>query len=148
MVTRYLAATAIILSACAPQSNREQARIMDEIEGSIRLPGGSRSLGAYARYYAHGPDGDIVGEYILPGLDSPNDEQCAELNKDMTSRIVPCSAPAREGKKLRGAQRVWLNDWHNLPGGISKSCGVVSFVYKPRTRRFEGITCVGENPMY
>lgn len=119
---------------------------MNEIEATIHLPKGARPLASYARYYAYVTPDEIMGEYMLPHLDDPAGHQCEEIETNLTTRNVPCSVPAREGKEVGANERAWLNDWHNMPMGDDDKCGALTFAFHVAAHRFDSLSCVGISP--
>lgn len=116
---------------------------MNEIEATIHLPKGARPLASYARYYAYVTPDEIMGAYMLPHLDDPPGQHCEEFKTNFTSRNVPCSLPAAEGKEVEANERVWLNDWHNMPMGDDQKCGELTFAFHAAAHRFDSLSCVG-----
>lgn len=119
---------------------------MDQIEQSIPLPRGAHPFAAYARYYAFGGKNDVLGMYMLPGLDNPQGESCEQLDTKLTGHSVSCSLPSREGKEVGAGQRAWLQNYWDFPSGIDRSCGAVTFDYQLNTRRFVDVRCLGVCP--
>jgi hypothetical protein len=137
-----IAALTFVGSCSSPGQRRQQA-LMNEIEASIDLPKGARSLSSYARYYAYVTPDEIIGAYMVPHMDDPMGRQCEEIDANFTTRTVPCSLPAAEGKEVGSDERVWLNDWHNLPMADDGKCGELTFAFHAAAHRFEAISCVG-----
>lgn len=133
----------MLLGACSSPAERRQEALMDEIESTIHLPAGPRSLASYARYYAYDAPNEVLGVYMLPRLDNPPGRECEDLKIDGTSQRAPCSNAAREGKEVGADERVWLNDYHNLPMGDDHKCGGLSFVFDTAARRFKDVSCFG-----
>jgi hypothetical protein len=84
-----------------------------------------------------------MGEYMLPHLDDPPGQQCADLKADFTTRNVSCSLPAVEGKEVDANERAWLDDWHHMPTGDDHRCGALTFAFQAKAHRFDSISCVG-----
>jgi hypothetical protein len=141
-----LLGTLLLVSACTSSDDRRKQRLMDEIEQSIRLPRGAHPFAAYARYYAFGGADDVVGTYMLPGLDDRPGQECEQLNTKLTGQPVPCSLPSREGKEVGVGQRAWLQNYWDLPNAIDRSCGSISFDYQLRSHRFLDVRCLGVCP--
>lgn len=116
---------------------------MNEVEATINLPKGARPLASYARYYAYLTPNEVMGEYMLPRLDDPPGQQCEQINTNFTTRNVSCSLPAAEGKEVGANERVWLNDWHDMPTGDDHKCGALTFAFRVTAHRFESLSCVG-----
>jgi hypothetical protein len=116
---------------------------MNEIESTIQLPTGARPLANYARYYAYITPDEIMGEYMLPHLDDPPGQECENINANFTTRTVPCSLPAIEGKEVGANERAWLDDYRNMPMGDDGKCGALTFAFHVAAHRFEGVSCVG-----
>ena len=134
----------VILMACQGQPSA-QTRIMDAIEANVELPDRAHELGNYARYYAEGPDDDIVAVYVLPDLLSERaKESCGKLSADLRSSPVRCLSLVREDAPIIGAgDRYWLKDWHNLPWISDPKCGDVTVVYEQARNRFKEVRCPG-----
>lgn len=66
MKSVFLMAVALGLAACATREQAERDRLIDRIEGRVKLPDGAKRLSSYARYYAIEGDGLVTGLYV-PG---------------------------------------------------------------------------------
>jgi hypothetical protein len=137
-----LALLVVSLGGCSSPEARQRDRLLDNIESSIRLPQGAKPLESYVHYYAPSGRGEIVGMFILPGLDDlPPGEGCEQLRKDMTSE--PCTFGWPKSTAVGAGNRVWLSDYAKLPmpardGG---HCGIITFGYRPSDRRFLDVSC-------
>jgi hypothetical protein len=61
-----VAAALLLPESSASHDEQRHARIMDEIERKVRLPAGAERLDSYARSYAPGAHGKVVGTYVIP----------------------------------------------------------------------------------
>lgn len=140
-VVRF-ALLALLLSDCSSPEIRQRDQLLDNIEGSIRLPAGAKPLSSYVRYYAPSGRGEVVGMLILPGLDVlPSGEGCEQLRKDMTSK--PCTLGWPKSTDVRAGNRVWLSDYAKLPMPARNGghCGIITVAYRPSDRRFLYVPC-------
>lgn len=143
MFRTFLIAVLTLVGSCSSPSQRRQEALMNEIEATIRLPKGARPLASYARYYAYVTPDVVMGEYMLPHLDDPPGQQCADINMNFTTTNVSCSIPAREGKEIGKDQRIWLSDWHHMPMGDDHKCGALTFGFHPASHTFDSLACIG-----
>lgn len=131
-----------ICAGCASKETTRQAAIMDEIEGSIRLPPGARSLTDYARYYTE-EDGSVHGAYTTQ-IESPRpaDYGCEEvhLNGGTTTIACPALADARRGER----RWVKVKDYPVVAGA---NCNALHLAYDPRAKIFTYLKCA-EPPQY
>jgi hypothetical protein len=143
------AVVALSLAGCSSPADRAREALLDNIEQSIRLPAGAKPMASYARYYAPSGRGEVVGIFILPGLDDlPPGEGCEELRENGTSR--PCSFAWPRSTAVGAGNRVWMSDYAKLPMPMRDAdhCGVVSMVYRTTDRRFQEVRCYGQSVDY
>jgi hypothetical protein len=142
MKSFFLVAVTLGLAACATPEQTERDRLIDRIEGQVKLPESAKRLSSYARYYAIGDDGLVKGIYV-PGYQAPDpDDACEELHADFTSHTVPCPPEVDENKLLAG-QRAWVKPM-KLPLIADGGCSVVTVIYDPKADRVRSATCNGE----
>lgn len=141
-----LAVVALSFIGCSSPKDRAREQLLDTIEHSIRLPAGARPFSSYARYYAPSGRDEVVGIFILPGLDElPAGEGCEELREIGTS--APCSFDWPKSTEVGAGNRVWLSDYAKLPMPMrdARNCGLISMVYQTSKRRFIEVVCYGES---
>src|SRR5207248_2140770 len=137
-----LAVLSLLLGGCWSPEARQRNELLDNIEGSIRLPKGAKPFESYVRYYAPSGRGEVIGMFILPGLDDlPSGEGCEQLRQDMTTE--PCTFGWPKSIKVGAGNRVWLSDYAKLPmpardGG---HCGIITVAYRTSDRRFLEVKC-------
>ena len=142
MKSFFLMAVALWLAACATPEQAERDRLIDRIEGRVKLPDGARRLSSYARYYAI-EDGGLVKGIYVPGYQRPDPhDTCEELLADFTTRTVPCPPEMDENRLLAG-QRAWVEPM-KLPLIADGGCSVVTVIYDPKADRVRSATCNGE----
>jgi len=117
--------------------------MMNEIEKQVQLPKGARNIDNYARYYAAGPEGQVIGIYLLPVGGSAVTGECEELMEDMTSRPVPCPQLRFPTDDIKAGERRWLEDQQKLPLVNDGGCDVVNVLFNPTTRQIEQAICNG-----
>lgn len=145
----WLAAIAVSLTGCSSPEDRAREELLDRIERSVRLPAGAKPFGSYARYYAPSGRDEVVGIFILPGLDElPAGEGCEELAVNGAS--APCSFEGPKSSTVGAGNRVWLSDYAKLPMPMrdARNCGLISMVYQTAQRRFLEVVCYGESVDY
>ena len=131
----------LILGFSAPAESGREA-LLSQIERQIELPKHARPLTAYVRYYAVDSAENVIGVYMLPGLDElPPGEQCEELR--LEGPDVPCSMDWPKSKEVGPGRSVWVKDQYSLPMayGDERGCGMVTVVYKPAQQRFLEVRC-------
>jgi hypothetical protein len=64
-----LVTTLLLLTECSSASEQREAKLMNEIETTIKLPAGAEPLREYSRYYAYGQKGEVLGIYAGKYLD-------------------------------------------------------------------------------
>lgn len=137
----------LCMSGCSSPEIRERNELLDKIEASIRLPAGSRPIDSYVRYYA--PAGsDIVGMYMLPGLDElPLGQGCEQLGENMTSG--PCTFGWPKSTSVGAGNRVWLSGLEKLPMPAQDGghCSIVTFGYRRSDGRFLDLACYDDQPV-
>jgi hypothetical protein len=123
--------------SCAPAGVSSQVALMNEIEGSIRLPPGAGSLGSYARYYTE-HDGSIHGAYTTEVEEPPPpDYGCDELQSDFSSKAVPCPALA----DVPVGQRRWVK-FDDYPAVAGPGCTAIQLAYDRQAKKFTYLRCV------
>lgn len=140
-----LAVAASWLASCSSPEYRAQQALMENIEQSIRMPTGAKPLASYVRYYAPSRPGEIVGIFILPGLDElPPGEGCEQLRENGSS--TQCSFSWPKSSAVGAGKRVWLSDDGKLPMPMrdARNCGLISIVYQTSQRRFLEVACYGQ----
>ncbi len=128
---------------------RARDALMDSIENSIRLPTGAKPLDTYARYYAPASGEDVVGVFILPGLDDlPPGEGCEELLPNMTT--APCYYAWPKSTDVGAGNRVWLSDYSMLPMPMrdADNCSFVTMVYRTTEKHFLEVSCFEDSVDY
>jgi hypothetical protein len=142
MKSFFLMAVALGLAACATPEQAERDRLIDRIEGRVKLPDGARGLSSYARYYAIEGDGLVTGIYV-PGYEAPDpDDTCEELHADFTTTAVECP-PEMSDHRLLAGQRAWV-ERTNLPFVLDGGCSVITVIYDPKADRIKSATCNGD----
>jgi len=128
----------LALGACS-QSPQEQ--LINQIEAQISLPDGAKSKNKYARYYAFGPGGRIIGEYIIqsPDIFVHTLEACRE----QAFRDFPCGKDGNTVELVRNGERLWIEDYLSLPTRFGGGCSAISFQYDPASERFYHLECKG-----
>ena len=135
----FLMAMALGLAACATPEQIERDRLIDRIEGLVKLPDGAKRLSTYARYYAFRDDGLVEGIYV-PGYQAPDpNDTCEELHADFTTSIVPCPPETGDHRLLSG-QRAWVEQ-ENLPLIFEGGCSIVTVLYNPKSDSVESAIC-------
>jgi hypothetical protein len=140
-----LALVALSLTACSSPEDQAREALLDNIEQTVRLPPGAKPLQSYVRYYAPTGRGEVVGVFILPGVDElPPGQGCEQLREDGTT--VPCTYDWPKSTGVGAGNRVWLSDYAKLPGPMrdASNCGLVSVVYRESDRHFVEVVCYGD----
>jgi len=135
----------LLVSAGSSPEARQRKELLDNIEASIRLPAGAKPLASYVRYYAPDERGNVVGVFLLPGLDElPTGEGCEELPGHNSTE--PCKSSWPKSRELGAGHRVWLSDDAQLPFPASEGghCGIIALVYRISDQRFLGIMCLDD----
>lgn len=142
MKSAFLPLVALSLTACSSPEDRAREAMLDSIEQTVRLPAGAKPLQSYVRYYAPTGRGEVIGMFMLPGLDDlPPGQGCEQLREDWTS--VPCTDGWPKSTSVGAGNRVWLSDYAKLPMPMRDSghCGIITFGYRPSDQRFLDVTC-------
>jgi hypothetical protein len=140
-----LAFVALSLTACSSPEGRAREALLDNIEQTVRLPAGAKPLQSYVRYYAPAGGGEVVGIFILPGVDElAAGEGCEQLRED--GPTVPCTYDWPKSTGVGAGNRVWVSDYAKLPRPmrVASNCGLVSVVYRESDRRFVEVACYGD----
>ena len=124
------------LPSCAAIEDRKHNQVMDQIEGSIRLPKGALPINSYARYYTE-YKGKIHGAFTTeievrsPGVG------CAELPADGGEiKSIECPKIA----DLAPGKRRWV-DFDDYPAVAGENCQAVQLMYDPGTKKIESLEC-------
>jgi hypothetical protein len=143
MTTTVTAAIMLMLSGCASGEERQQEALMERIEAQVRLPAGARQLHEYARYYALRENGHVEGVYRIPRGQPRPDESCEELMPNFTSVEVPC--PDTEGAlpEVPAGERLWVDDYRNLPFISDGGCTIVNVLFDRTSGRIREVACNG-----
>jgi hypothetical protein len=99
MYRPFVIAVFTLVSCCSSPAKRRQEALMNEIETSIHLPTGARSLASYARYYAYVTPDEIVGEYMLPHLDDPPANSAKISMRTSRPGLFPVRFPLSKERK-------------------------------------------------
>jgi hypothetical protein len=131
-----LAAALLALFPTGSARDLRQTRLMDEIEMRVTLPKGARPLVQYARFYAEGRSGDIVGIYLLPVSPPDAGSSCVQYRDGKTIRLKlkDCVRPKSDLERAVAGTRTWLSRQDELPMIADGGCSVVTVAYRPSTR--------------
>jgi len=133
----FAIASLIILAGCEPAEDNTHSALMDEIEGSIRLPSGARPLDGYARYYTE-YEGAVHGAFTTEvEAPRPSDYSCEELLSNGRSKAVPCPAIA----DARLGERRWVT-FEDYPAVAGEDCSAIQLAFDLRKRKITYIECV------
>ena len=148
-------AIALATSAgCSQQQASEQELIMRAIESAVHLPAGAKPLEEYSRNYASGPDGKVIGVYVLP---MPTEAQvgdvgCERMLENFDSR--PCTDVERaEGAARDKAtadlfgkanQTRWFDDYRELPMILDGGCNLIEIIFDPQSKLIQSAQCNGD----
>ncbi len=132
----------IALLSCNTDQTNSQAALMDEIEGSIRLPSSAGPLESYARYYTE-YKGSVLGTYTTK-IESPrpSDYGCEELQLDGSSKTVACAAPA----DANPGERRWVQ-FDDFPIVTGEDCTAIQLQFDLRVRKIKYLECAPP-PLY
>ena len=137
---RYLAAVVLALAGCSIPEERQQIRIMDDVERTIRLPPGSLRLNDYSRYYAEQSSGKVAVLYVVHSASH------IKYMQDLCSREPTNTFPCSENGRLRlvpPGGRLWLADSRDLPSMDGGGCGNLQFTYDPASKALPTPRCNG-----
>lgn len=115
---RLLIFLAISLVACSDVAERENVKMMQQVEKNLQLPRGVENLKYYARYYSKDKN-LIVAIYI----------KWAE--------------PGNPYYDLPIGHRRWLNSHRDLPSISDGGCSIVNVVYDPKAPNEAEVFCNG-----
>lgn len=137
MIRSAVAVFAFSLVSCSTSQERKHEALMNEIEGSIRLPRGAGPLNSYARYYTD-YRGAVIGAYT-PKVEAPRaaDYGCEDLLADGKSKPVACPAPAN----ARPGERRWVK-FDDYPAVAGENCTAIQLIFDPRARKTTYVECV------
>ncbi len=116
---------------------------MDQIEQQVQLPRGARPFADYARYYAPGRDGKVLGIYVIPFPPPAPGESCGELTESFEMKDVPCSPMETQPESIEAGQRLWMRNEMDLPVIHDGGCSVINVTFDPQTRKLEQVACNG-----
>ena len=128
MKAAFLCLSAMALAGDSGSASSVEAIVMDTIEAQIVLPVQAKPLDAYARYYARGSDGSVIGTYVLPHVYRAELDACR-------------GSDCQQAPVIRAGERRWLADWSILPTVGARSCSLVVVVYDPAKRQIEELRC-------
>src|SRR4051794_6731118 len=102
------------LFGCTAGKSPENA-LMDDIEASLKLPGGARAFGDYARYYTYWKAGKVVVIYVIPSGPPESGADCFAISSNLASTPCPDGdvkamdnrEHAQFERELRTGQRRW-----------------------------------------
>ena len=150
-----LYAIALATSAgCSQEQASEQELIMRAIESAVQLPAGAKPLEEYSRNYASGPDGKVIGVYVLP---RPTEAQVGDVGCDVMLENFDWR-PCTDAEKAEGAAREkaaadlfgqanqtrWFDDYRELPMTLDGGCGLIQIVFDPQSKLIQSAQCNGE----
>ena len=126
----------IVLASCESDQKNSQAALLDEIEGSIRLPDGAGPMESYARYYTE-YKGSVHGAYTTKiEAPRPADYGCEELQLDGSSKTVACPAPA----DVYPGDRRWVK-FEDYPAVAGEDCKAIQLEFDLRARKITYLEC-------
>src|SRR6476646_5747339 len=138
MKAAYVGLAIVLLAACSTAEERKQKSLMDQIEHTVRLPGGAHPLSAYARYYAF-QNGGVHAVYIIPWDRTPLlDNACGERGSNSTSHEGNCQILL---DPLKAGQRRWLGHSRDLPVEFEGGCKVVEIDFDVARGRVTNAAC-------
>ena len=144
MKTAVVAIAFLLVAGCSTPEQRRHEALMNQIEKQVQLPKGARPLSGYARYYAYGEGGQIVGFYMVPQDDDVRPgETCEQVFENLKTREVPCPVTEHAPDEISAGRRRWLRDFNGLPGISDGGCIAVNLVFDPTTATVKEIACNG-----
>jgi hypothetical protein len=137
-----LIALTALLGCSSPPND---AKLLDEIESRVQLPDGARPLADYARYYSIGPDGKVIGVYLVPMVIDyeASDISCGDATDDFEIKEVPCPQEADPVNGLLAGQRQWIENHEQLPVIDDGGCDVITVIFDQIDRTFSKVFCNG-----
>ena len=133
----------LLLAGCATESSQTD-KIMDQIESTISLPSGASEIGSYARYYTKSENGLVTAVYLSPFEKPDPNDGCSEIMPDDSLKDVPCPETEYAYPLLESGQRVWLEDFRNMPVVFDGGCIYIEIEYDLKTQKYISIACNGE----
>ena len=70
-----------MLFGCSGAEQSKRLSLMDQIEGSVKLPFGARPLHEYQRFYSYGAGGTVLGQF----MGGPDERRWLKSYKDFPS---------------------------------------------------------------
>lgn len=135
--------TILLCSGCNITETQDWENTVNSIESKVKLPKAAAKLSTYARYYAYEPSGAISVVYTFPmemdadtitadcALLYPGDTKCVEIYSKINL--------------AKAGDRVWVEDYRNLPIVDGGGCSFIKFHYDPETDIISDPICNGPN---
>jgi hypothetical protein len=132
----------------------EHKALMGQIESTVQLPEGARSIDQYSRNYALRADGKVVAIFVIPPEPIWNGSEgfgCEVMLEDFTSR--PCTEEEIAETKQQDAvtamrfgaadESRWFDDYRELPTILDGGCMQIEIIFDPRSKQIESAECNG-----
>ncbi len=124
----------------ATQSTRD---VIEAIERQVILPDKSAPISNYARLYARGPSGKVIGLYFVPNPRS-SEAVCSQGQFEGTVKTVDCAAmPKSKWESVEANERRWVGQLSDLPIMSDGGCSIVNITYDTKRNLVESATCNG-----
>lgn len=124
------------------EAGNDEIELEGQIEKTIVLPAGARTLGDYSRYYAKNPDGSVSAVYIIHP--AGHFAAVARACREVEDSPFPCPIADGEVRLVKAGGSTWVEEAIDLPMMNDGGCMQVTFDYHPRDDKFGRLTCNGQ----